>query len=230
MTNGDKLLVKKILTIGAHPDDVEHGMGGTVAKHSSKGDDVHIILCTLGIGGECGDAKRREEEAQAAAHILGAKLHSLDYSVRKLNKPSIEFENIIRKAVDDLHPDRIYVHTPFDYHQIHAAVSECATRAAKDVKQLLFYECVSSTNPDFKPNAYVDITNYIDLKLKSVESHGTQSRRLYLQSNITRSLAYIRYSLGKLGSNPNGMAEAFAIHKFMIADNVNRFGGGLCGR
>ena len=62
---------------------------------------------------------------------------------------------------------RVYVHSPFHYHQVHAVVSECATRAAKDVKQLLFYDDISSTNPDFKPNSYVDITNYIDLKLKS---------------------------------------------------------------
>jgi LmbE family N-acetylglucosaminyl deacetylase len=224
-------LIKKIASIGAHPDDVEQGMGGTLAKHSHKGDDVHVILCTLGIGGTSGDPNRRKEEARMAANILGAELHSLDYPVLKINRPSVEFENLIKQAIDEINPDRVYVHSPFDYHQIHAAVSECATRAAKDVKQLLYYEDISSTNPDFKPNAYVDITNYIGLKLKSLEAHGTQSRKLYLQSNIMRSLAYVRYSLGKLGSNPNGMAEAFTIHKFIVADNVNRIsGGGLPGR
>jgi len=217
-------LGKKIVSIGAHPDDVEQGMGGTVAKHSDKGDDVHVIVCTLGIGGGSGDPNMREEEARVAAHILGAKLHSLDYPVLKLNKPSIEFENVMKKAIDKIDPDRVYVHSPFDYHQVHAVVSECATIAAKDVKQLLFYEDISSTNPDFKPNSYVDITNYIDLKLKSIEAHGTQSSKLYLQSNITRSLAHTRYTMGKLGSNPNGMAEAFTIHKFIIAYNINNIG------
>lgn len=221
-------MIKKIVSIGAHPDDVEQGMGGTLAKHRDKEDDVHIILCTLGIGGGSGDPKKREMEAGAAAHILGAELHSLDYPVLKLNKPSIEFEKVVKKAIDDINPDRVYTHSPFDYHQIHSAVSECATRAAKEVKQILFYEDISSTNPDFKPNAYVDITNYIDLKLKSIDAHGTQSSKLYLQSNLTRSLACVRYSLGKLGSDPNGMAEAFTIHKFIIGDNVK--GAGLYGR
>ncbi len=210
----------KIVSIGAHPDDVEQGMAGTVAKHAANGDDVHIIVCTLGIGGPSGDQILREREAREAAHILGAKLHSLDYHVLKLNKPSIEFENVIKKVIDEINPDRIYVHSPFDYHQIHAAVSECTTNAAKDVKQILFYEVISSTNPDFKPNAYVNITDYIDLKLKSISAHQTQ-RKLYLHPIFTRSIAHTRYALGKLGSNPNGMAEAFSIHKFVVADKVN---------
>jgi LmbE family N-acetylglucosaminyl deacetylase len=195
-------------------------MGGTIAKHSDKGDDVYVIVCTLGIGGGSGDPKMREEEARAATQTLGAKLYSLDYPVLKLNRPSIEFGNVIKEVIDEINPDRLYIHSPFDYHQIHAAVSECGTKAAKDVKQLLFYEDISSTTPDFKPNAYVDITNYINLKLKSLEAHRTQSSKIYLQSNIMRSLAQTRYAISKLGSNPNGMAEAFAIHKFILSDDV----------
>jgi LmbE family N-acetylglucosaminyl deacetylase len=40
-----------VASIGAHPDDVELAMGGTLAKHSNRGDEIHIIVCTLGIGG-----------------------------------------------------------------------------------------------------------------------------------------------------------------------------------
>ena len=209
--------VKRIVSVGSHPDDVEQGMGGTLAKHSNKGDEVHIILCTLGIGGSCGDQKMRENEALLAANILGGHLHSLDYPVLKLNKSSIEFDNIIKKSIDDINPDRVYVHSPFDYHQVHTRVSESVTKVTKGIEQVLFYEGISSTNPDFRPNAYVDITKHIDLKLKSIDVHMTQSNRLYLQSNITKSLAYTRYMMGKVGSNPNGMAEAFTIHRFIIS-------------
>ena len=52
-----------VASIGAHPDDVELGMGGTLAKHSKRGDEIHIITCILGIGGISGDPKIREEEA-----------------------------------------------------------------------------------------------------------------------------------------------------------------------
>jgi LmbE family N-acetylglucosaminyl deacetylase len=208
--------MKRIVSVGAHPDDVEQGMGGTLAKHSHMGDEVHIIVCTLGIGGSCGDQKMRKDEAVSAAGILGGHLHSLDYPVLKLNNSSTEFDRIMRKAIDDINPDRVYTHSPFDYHQVHFTVSESVTRATKNIEQVLFYEDISSTTSDFRPNAYVDITKHIDLKLKSIDMHRTQSNRLYLQSNIMKSLAYTRYSMGKIGSNPNGMAEAFTIHRFII--------------
>ena len=106
-------------------------MGGTLAKHSQRGDDIHIILCTLGIGGTSGDPKARENEASAAAKILNAKLHILDFPVVKLNRPSIEFERVLRDILNDINPYRVYTHSPFDYHQVHEAVSECATNARK---------------------------------------------------------------------------------------------------
>jgi LmbE family N-acetylglucosaminyl deacetylase len=206
--------MKKIISIGSHPDDVEQGMGGSLAKHSDKGDEVHIILCTL--GGVSGEPKIREEEAQMAARILNADLHVLDYPVYKLNKPSIEFSKIISKVLEEMHPYRVYTHSPFDYHQVHAAVSESVITAAIEIGQLLFYEDISSTDPQFRPNAYVDITEYIDLKIKSLDAHRTQLSKSYLQSNVLRSLASTRYFMSKIGLNPNGMAEAFTIHKFIV--------------
>jgi LmbE family N-acetylglucosaminyl deacetylase len=205
-----------VVGIGAHPDDIELGMAGTIAKHSSRGDEVHIVICTLGIGGKSGDPNIRELEAKTAASILGAKLHILDYPVVKLNKPSSEFERIVRKAIEEMGPDRLYTHSPFDYHQVHETVSQCVTQAASDTRQILFYEVIPSTNPCFIPNAYVDITQYIDLKLKSLAAHNTQGKKWYMQPNALTSLAYARYMLGKVGARHDGMAEAFAIKKFIV--------------
>jgi LmbE family N-acetylglucosaminyl deacetylase len=193
-------------------------MGGTLAKHSQRGDDIHIILCTLGIGGTSGDPKARENEASAAAKILNAKLHILDFPVVKLNRPSIEFERVLRDILNDINPYRVYTHSPFDYHQVHEAVSECATNAAKDIKQVLFYEVVSSTTTEFRANAYVDITDYIDKKIECLAHHTTQSSKLYMQAHIIRSLAHTRYLIGKIGPRLDGMAEAFTIKRMFIPD------------
>jgi LmbE family N-acetylglucosaminyl deacetylase len=205
---------KKIVVIGAHPDDPEGGMGGTLAKHSYKGDDVHIILCTL--GGVLGDPKEREDEAKVAARLLNAKLKVLDYPVSKLNQTSIEFVNVLKEAIERFYPDRLYTHSLFDYHQVHVAVSKSALKAAGGIKQILFYEYVSSTTPEFKPNAYVDISKYIELKVKCVEAHKSQTNKFYMHPNVIRSLANTRYVWGKVGPNPNGFAEAFVIHKFIV--------------
>ena len=208
--------MKRILCIAAHPDDMEMGTGGTLAKHRSIGDDVSVVICTQGIGGACGDPKTREQEAKLAANILDVKLQCLDYPILKLNKPSREFELIIKDIVEEINPDRLYTQTPFDYHQVHTSVSKCVTNAAKNIKQMLYFEDISSVSPEFKANAYVDITDYIDLKIKCLAMHCTQSNKLYIQSNVTRSLGFVRYAMGKLGTNPNGLAEAFAVQKFVL--------------
>ena len=205
----------KIVSIGSHPDDVEFGMGGTLAKHKDKGDNTQVILCTL--GGVSGNPKQREEEASKAAHLLGVKkLWILDYPVSKLNKPTIEFERIMKKIIDGINPHRVYTHSPFDHHQVHVSVTESVMKAANDVKQLLFYETISSTTLEFKPNAFVDITNYIDLKIKSINAHKSQSNRFYMKPNVIRSLANTRYVWGKVGTNPKGLAESFRIHKLIL--------------
>jgi len=205
----------KVISIGSHPDDVEIGMAGTIAKHSDKGDEVKIIICTL--GGESGHHKERKEEAHNAARILGANtLEILDYPVYKLNNPTLEFTNIIKKKIEEFSPDRIYTHSPFDHHQVHVGVSTSVSKATNDVKQVLFFETISSTTTDFRPNAFVDITNHIEQKIKSLKAHKTQSNRFYIQPGITRSLANSRYVWGKVGSDPNGLAEAFTIHKLIL--------------
>jgi N-acetylglucosamine malate deacetylase 1 len=195
-------------------------MGGTLARHSKRGDEIHIILCTLGIGGTSGDPKTREKEAQDAANVLNAKLHILNFPVVKLNKPSIEFEGILKSTIHDINPHRLYVHSPFDYHQVHEAVSECARNAAiaEDVKQLLFYEIISSTSPEFRANAYVDITDYMDTRIKCLAHHYTQSTKLYMQAHMIKSLAHTRYLLGKIGTRQDGMAEAFTIGRMVISN------------
>jgi two-component system, NtrC family, response regulator HydG len=194
-------------------------MAGTLAKHSKRGDEIHIILCTLGIGGTSGNPKDRENEACAAAKILNARLHILDFPVVKLNKPSIEFEKVLKWTINDIDPYRLYTHSPFDYHQVHESVSQCTTNVAKDIQQVLFYENISSTSPEFRANAYVDITNYIDKKIECLEHHNTQSSKLYMQAHNISSLAHTRYILSKIGTRQDGMAEAFAIGRLVVIPN-----------
>ena len=63
---------RRVLAIGAHPDDVEIGCGGALAKHRACGDILHILTLSRGAAG--GDVNVRTAEAQRAAALLGAKL------------------------------------------------------------------------------------------------------------------------------------------------------------
>jgi bacillithiol biosynthesis deacetylase BshB1 len=67
-----------VLCVGAHPDDVEMGMAGTVAALRSAGHSVSLLVLTRGELGTYGDADTREVEARAAAEILGCSLEIWD--------------------------------------------------------------------------------------------------------------------------------------------------------
>jgi LmbE family N-acetylglucosaminyl deacetylase len=194
-------------------------MAGTVAKHFSRGDHVHMVVCTLGIRDPQDHMKLiREKETCEAARILGAKPHILDYPVLKLNKPSQDFEMVLRKVIDDINPDRVYVHSPFDYHQIHESVSKIATKITMNIKQFFYYEVVSSSTSDFRPNAFVDITDFIYLKVKSIQAHLTQADKIYIRSEVIKSLAHARYIMSKMGPKYNGLAEAFIVGRFVLEE------------
>lgn len=198
-------------------------MGGTIAKHVDRDHEVHLLICTQGIGGKSGDPKLRMEEAEKAANILGADLHIIDYPAVNLNKPSIDFSRILRSRIRSINPDRVYTHSPLDYHQIHSTVSQSVTDEIDNIREVIYYEVLSSTSPEFKPNAYVDITDYIDVKINSIGAHKTQVSKLYFLPHVLKSLAYTRYSQSKIGLKPYGMAEAFAIYRFLVQNSFNSF-------
>ena len=205
----------KVVSIGAHPDDLEMGTAGTLSMHVERGDEVHGILCTL--GGARGDPKDRMKEAEAAASVLGIKLHVMDYPVSKLNRFDKEFARILAKAIEEISPERIFTHSTFDYHQVHVAVAECTFKAAESVPQVLSYEVISSTSTEFRPNAFVDITKFMSLKIRALAQHKSQlADRPYIQPNVMTSLANVRYIWSKVGEDPNGLAEAFVIERLLI--------------
>ena len=194
-------------------------MSGTVAKHVSRGDSVHMVVCTLGVRDPQDNMRfLREKEAYEAARILGAKPHILDYPVLKLNRPSQDFEVVLKKVIDDINPDRVYAHNPFDYHQVHESLSEITTKVTMNIKKLFYFEVVSSSMPDFRPNAFVDITDFIHLKVRSIQAHLTQADRIYIRSEVIKSLAHTRYIMSKMGPKSNGLAEAFIVGRFILEE------------
>lgn len=61
-----------ILVFGAHPDDIEFGCGGVIAKDTMRGRAAHFVLCSRGEAASSGNPEQRESEAREAARILGA--------------------------------------------------------------------------------------------------------------------------------------------------------------
>ena len=61
-----------LLAFGAHPDDIEFGCGGVIARETQAGRKVHFVICSHGEAGTHGTPKQRAAEAKQAAQLLGA--------------------------------------------------------------------------------------------------------------------------------------------------------------
>src|SRR5262249_21359760 len=125
----------RVLTFGAHPDDIEIGMGGTVARHASAGDQVMMVVTTIPNNREV-----RRAEAERTAGVRGADWMILDippadlYHSRGLVK---KFDKVLAKVS----PDAIYTHWNSDSHQDHNAVSMATIAASRHNEcALIMYE------------------------------------------------------------------------------------------
>jgi len=162
----------RIIVFGAHPDDMEIGMGGTIAKHVEQGDDVLMVVATVPNLREL-----RTQEARAGADVLGARLEILDIPPDDLgvNRRTIrEFDRLLT-SVD---PHLVYTHWDQDSHQDHNAVSRAILAAGRRNRcSVLMYEQTipgGVTPGGFKAQSFVDITDYIDRKCRSILVHRTQ--------------------------------------------------------
>lgn len=164
----------KVIAFGAHPDDIEIGMGGTIAKHASTGDRVVMVITVIP-----NNRQQRRREAERAADVLGAELIVLDIPPLELGHT----RSVIKRfdqILAEVSPDVIYTHWNSDSHQDHVAVSLATITATRDNNcALLMYE---QTIPGgivpwgFRAQSYVDITPYMHIKMQSIGMHKSQLR------------------------------------------------------
>lgn len=174
-----------VLAIGAHPDDVEIGVGGTLAAHQAAGDRLTVL--TLSGGAVGGEAGVRQEEARRAAGTVGAELVHLDFEDTMLD-PAKGVITAIEKVISQVQPDLIYTHSPHDRHQDHRAVNESVQIAARQVAGVWCFQSPSCTVA-FTPNRFVDITGFVDRKLEMLAAYASQKHRDYMQEDMVRATA-----------------------------------------
>jgi len=158
-----------ILTIGPHPDDLEYGCGGTLAKFSHGGHRLHLMVMTRGEMG--GSSAVRQKEQEESAKILKARLYWGRWTDTQvpLNKDLIQdIENVILKVK----PALIFVPYHNDTHQDHRNVSQATLTATRYIRNVLFYE--SPTSVDFTPNVFVDIGRHLPSKFALLKAHRSQ--------------------------------------------------------
>ena len=181
---------KKILVVAPHPDDETLALGGTIAKYSEQGCEIHVLV----VSGHLPPLYKREDfektvtEAKQAFNILGVS-HSkfLEIPATMINDlPVHELNSMILQSVNDLNPHIVFCPYP-DRHVDHRLVFDSvmvATRPVqkgKNIEILAAYETLSETHwnaphiePNFTPNWVINITDYIEIKLKALKCYKSQ--------------------------------------------------------
>ncbi len=181
---------RRILAIGAHPDDLELACGATLAKLADAGHRIQAVVLTSGERGGNGDT--RPLEAQRGAQVLGCSaVFVYNFADTRLREQANEILNVIETRIHAFNPDIIFTHSTNDQHQDHQAVYEATLRAARNHSTILCYESPSVTR-DFNPTFFVDIGDYVDVKIESVRQHRDQRRKPYMSAERLRGMALFR--------------------------------------
>lgn len=186
---------EKVLAIGAHPDDVEIGAGGTLAAHGGAGDAVAIL--TLSRGAIGGDKAQRARESREAADIIGARLFLEDLEDTRISEgnPTI---GLIEAVIAQTQPTIVYTHSIHDLHQDHRSIHRAAMVACRKVGRVYCFQSPSAT-VDYRPTYFVTIDDYVGRKLKIIDVFGSQaSIRDYMEPELITSTAryWARYCNG----------------------------------
>jgi len=204
--------LRTILAVGAHPDDVELGCGGTLALHKLNGDRVYVLVLTRGEAS--GDAKVREEECRRAAEIIrvdGLFFGGLKDTMIHDDRETID---IIERIIDEVKPDIIYAPSYKDTHQDHRNTGYATLSAGRRCKIILLYEG-ASTQRDFVPQVFVDIGPTFELKKKMTSVFGSQLSNG--RGGYTSAVKAIE-GLAKYRGYQAGLdvAEAFEVGRFIF--------------
>jgi len=211
----------RILAVGAHPDDVEVGCGGTLALYKQKGHEVYILILTHGEAS--GDPQIREKECELAAKIIGAEVFFGDLEDTKITD-GIETIMAIENAINQLKPDIIFSHSPKDGHQDHRNVGLATLSAARRSKKVLLYESPAALR-EFCPQVFVDISAIFDSKMKALKAFDSQASKPYFQgvnmSDESHKFSYILNAVEGLAVYRGfqagvPLAEAFEVGRFIL--------------
>jgi LmbE family N-acetylglucosaminyl deacetylase len=187
---------RRILAVGAYPDDIEIACGGTLAKMRDAGYQVRGLVMTQ--GERSGNGHVRPCEAQRAAEFLGLdQVQVLDFPDTRLHEQTLDILAAIERAIQEFKPNIIFMHSSHDLHQDHRAVHEATLRAARNLSMILCYESPSVTQ-EFVPTFFSDIGDYLDVKVEGIKEHRDQRSKPYVQEERVRGTAVFRGGQVKL--------------------------------
>jgi N-acetylglucosamine malate deacetylase 1 len=201
-----------VLAIGAHPDDLEIGIGGTLAKMRQEG--AHVVMCVASIPK---DYEVRRAEAGRGAEILGCELRILmdDGPKRIEDVKTCDLVGMLDDLVREYKPAAVLTHSRADFHNDHLLIYN----ACLPTQRLAYFDFFSyhPTNCRpvpiaFHPNVYVDISETIDAKMHAITAHASQFGGRGLDTEMYREFAHVQGRM--IGCN---YAEGLDVQRMLMS-------------
>jgi len=210
-----------LLAVGAHPDDIELGCGGTLALFKKSGHEVYTLVLTRGEAS--GDPIVRQRECEQAAKTIG--IDKVFFGGLQDTKVTDGIETImeIENVINSVKPDIVFSNSQKDQHQDHRNNGLASLSAARKVQKVLLYESPAAFR-DFCPQIFVNIGSALDIKLKALEAYASQaSKRPFSSSNLNSHsdparVIHASEGLAAFRGFQAGVAvaEAFEVGKFLL--------------
>ncbi len=228
-----------ILAFGAHPDDVELGCGGTIAKMIAEGSTAGIIDLTRGELGTRGTPEIRKKEAERAADILGVEFRENLGFADGFFQNNKENQLKIIERIREHQPKIILCNAPKDRHIDHGkgaqlVLDACFLSGLKKIetgqnpwRPAYVFQYIQWMN--LTPSFVVDIGSYIHTKIKACEAfesqfhnpNSTEPKTAISSKNFTESIKYRAQDLGRLIWRDYG--EGFISQNTLAVKDLNAF-------
>lgn len=196
-----------LLAFGAHPDDIEFGCGGVIARETRAGRPVHFVICSRGEAGTNGTLAQRTTEAKKAATILGATVEFIkldgDAHLEVRAAHAIKLAGIIRRIKPGIvlapslepnqHPDHYRLgQLVRDATRLarYGGLKDLKARPAHAIGQLFFYAVTPEAEPAGSQPVLIDISasEIVATWIAAMAAHASQLKtRNYIQLQLARA-------------------------------------------
>ena len=203
---------RTVLAIGAHPDDLEIGIGGTLAKLARDGARVVMVIASCPK-----DFDVRMAEAKRGAEILGCEMRLLlDGGPQRLEDvKTCDLVGLLDGVIREHEPAAVLTHSDRDFHNDHLLIYT----ACLPTQRLRYFDFFSyhPTNcrpvpVQFHPRAYVDVSETIDAKMHAISAHASQFGGRGLDTEMYREFAHMQ---GRMIGVP--YAEGLDVNRMVLA-------------
>ncbi len=217
-----KTIPPALLVFGAHPDDIEFGCGGVIARETAAGVRAHFVVCSRGEAGTNGTPAQRTAETKKAAALLGATVEFLtldgDGHLDVKAAHAIALARLIRRhrpaillaptLVENQHPDHAKLgRLVRDAARLarYGGLRELRSLAPHAIQTLLFYAVTADAEPRDTPPVL------IDLSAPAVLARWTAAMSAHASQLKTRNYVDLQLSRAKLNGSRCGCAAAIPL-------------------